>query len=95
MPGSSGEHLRTCAQDPNAAKLEKHREVYWLPCSATEPSNGIPLCTNPKSARLAVEAPSVSESDRDVTLVLLDENEEADVDVSVDAYKYHRLGGDA
>ena len=25
-----------CVKDPNAAKLEKHRGVYWLPCSATE-----------------------------------------------------------
>ena len=25
LPGSSGEFLRTCVKDPNAAKLEKHR----------------------------------------------------------------------
>ena len=36
LPGSGGEYLRTCVKDPNAAKLEKHRGVYWLPCSATE-----------------------------------------------------------
>ena len=24
LPGSSGEHLRTCVKDPDAAKLEKH-----------------------------------------------------------------------
>ena len=30
LPGSSGEFLRTCVKDPNAAKLEKHRGVYRL-----------------------------------------------------------------
>ena len=30
LPGSSGEFLRTCVKDPNAAKLEKHRGVYLV-----------------------------------------------------------------
>ena len=30
LPGSSGEFLRTCVKDPNAAKLEKHRGVAML-----------------------------------------------------------------
>ena len=30
LAGSSGEYLRTCVKDPNAAKLEKHRGVYWF-----------------------------------------------------------------
>ena len=56
LPGSSGEYLRTCVKDPNAAKLEKHQGVFWLPCSATEHTDGVPLCPNPRAARLAVEA---------------------------------------
>ena len=36
LAGSSGDFLRSCVKDPNAAKLEKYRGVYWLPCSATE-----------------------------------------------------------
>ena len=43
LPGSSGEFLRSCVKDPNAAKVEKHRGVYWLPCSATEHTDGAPL----------------------------------------------------
>ena len=54
--GSSGEFLRTCVKDPNAAKLEKHRGVQWLPCSATEHTDVKPLCPNPRTARLAVVA---------------------------------------
>ena len=76
LPGSSGEYLRTCAKDPNTAKLEKHRGVYWLPCSATEPSDGAPLCPNPRVARLAVEAPPISVPDPDVIPMQLEESEE-------------------
>ena len=59
LPGSSG---------------EKCRGVYWLPCSVTEPSDGVPLCPNTKAARLA---PPVSMPDPDATPVQLDESEEA------------------
>ena len=76
LPGSSGEYLRTCAKDPNAAKLEKHRGVYWLPCSATEHTDGEPLCPNPRAARLAVEAPPISVPDPDATPMQLEESEE-------------------
>ena len=30
LPGASGEFLRTCVKDPNAAKLENYRGVYWV-----------------------------------------------------------------
>ena len=40
LPGSSGEIFRSCVKDPSAAKLEKHQWVYWLPCSATEHTDG-------------------------------------------------------
>ena len=63
LPGSSGEFFRTCVKDPSAAKLEKHRGVYWLPCSATEHTDGAPLCPNPSTARLAIEAPPISVPD--------------------------------
>ena len=63
LPGSS--EARSCVKDPTAAKLEKHREVYWLPCSATEHTDGAPLCPNPRTARLAVEAPPISVPDPD------------------------------
>ena len=33
LPGSSGDFFRSCVKDPNAAKLYKHRGVYWLPYS--------------------------------------------------------------
>ena len=76
LPGSSGEYLRTCVKDPNAAKLEKHRGVYRLPCSATEHTDGVPLCPNPRAARLAVEAPPISVPDPDATPMQLEESEE-------------------
>ena len=63
-------------KDPNAAKLEKHRVVYWLPCSATEHTDGAPLCPNPRTARLAVEAPPISVPDPDATPMQLEESEE-------------------
>ena len=63
LPGSSGEFRKTCVKDPNAAKLEKRRGVCWLPCSATEHTDGAPLCPNPRTARLAVEAPPISVPD--------------------------------
>ena len=61
---------------PKAAKLEKHRGVYWLPCSATEHTDGAPLCPNPRTARLAVEAPPISVPDPDATPMQLEESEE-------------------
>ena len=63
-------------KDPNAAKLEKHRGVYWLPCSATEHTDRAPLCSNPRTARLAVEAPPISMPDPDATPMQLEESEE-------------------
>ena len=60
LPGSSGQFLRTCVKTPNAAKLEKHRGVHWLPCSATEHTDGAPLCPNPRVARLAVLDPDAT-----------------------------------
>ena len=76
LPGSSGEFLRTCVKDPNAAKLEKQRGVYWLPCSATEHTDGALLCPDPRVARLAVEAPPISVHDPDATPMQLEESEE-------------------
>ena len=78
LPGSSGEFLMSCVKDPSAAKLEKHRGVYWLPhVRLTEPSNGAPLCPNPKAARVAIEAPPISVPDPDATPMQLEESEEA------------------
>ena len=77
LPGSSGEFLRTRVKDPSAAKLEKHRGVCWLPCSATEHTDGAPLCPNPRVARLAVEALPITVPDRDATPMQLEESEEA------------------
>ena len=76
LPGSSGEFVRKCVKDPNAAKLEKHRGVYWLPGSAAEHTDGAPLCPNPRAARSAVEAPPISVPDPDATLMQLEESEE-------------------
>ena len=63
-------------KDPTAAKLEKHRGVYWLPCSATEHTDGVPLCPNPRVARLVVEVPPISVPDPDATPMQLEESEE-------------------
>ena len=63
-------------KDPNAAKLERHRGVYWLPCSATEHADGAPLCPNPRVARLAVDAPPITVRDPDATPMQLQESEE-------------------
>ena len=77
LPGSSGDLLRSCEKDPSVAKLEKQRGVYWLPCSGTKPSDGAPLCPNPKAARLAIEAPPISVPDPDATPMQLGESEES------------------
>ena len=50
--------------------------MYWLPCSATEHTDGAPLCPNPRVARLAVEAPPISVPDPDATQMQLEESEE-------------------
>ena len=73
---SGGECLTTCAKDPNAAKLEKYRGVHRSPCSATEHTDGAPLCPNPRMARLAVEAPPISVLYPDATPMQLEESEE-------------------
>ena len=46
-----GEQTRTCAKDSNVAKLEGNRRVYWLPGSATESTDGVPLCMKFRVAR--------------------------------------------
>ena len=75
LPGSSGEFLRKCVKDPNAVKLEKQRGVHWLPCSATEHMDGPPLCPNPRTASVTVEAPPISVPDPDATPMQLEESE--------------------
>ena len=49
-------------KDPNAAKSEKHRGVYWLPCvrDGTHGRSRIP-------GQIAVEAPPISVPDPDAT----------------------------
>ena len=92
LPGSSGEFLRTCVKDPNAAKLEKHRGVYWLPCSATEHTDGAPLCPSPRTERLAVEAPPISVPDPDATPMQLEESDRAlPANVSKEEFDAHQL----
>ena len=76
LPGSSGEFFRTCVKDPNVAKLKKYRGVYFVPCSATEHTDGAPLCPNPRTARLAVGPPPTSVPDPAATPMQLEESEE-------------------
>ena len=86
-------------KDPCAAKLEKHRGVYWFPCSVTEPFGGVPLCPNPKAAKLASEAPPISVPDADATPMQLDESVEVrrpwhkalPANVSKEEYDAHHL----
>ena len=76
LPGQRGQTTRTCAKDPKVAKLEENRRVYWLPSSATESTDGTPLCMKFRAVRLAVEATPNSETDSDVNATQLEENEE-------------------
>ena len=47
-----------------------------MPCSATEHTDGVPLCPNPKTARLGVEAPRISVPGPDATSMQLEASEE-------------------
>ena len=82
-------------EGPKCGELEKQRGVYWLPRSVTEPSDGAPLCPNPKAARLAVEAPPISVPDPDATPMQLEESEEArrPKHKALPANPYERLRG--
>ena len=66
LPGP-GEQTRTCAKDSNVAKLEENREVYWLPGSAAENTDGAPLIMEFRVERLVVEATTDSETEFDET----------------------------
>ena len=76
LPGPGGQTTRTCAKDLNVTRLEEHRGVYRLPRSATESTDGAPLCMKFKVARLAAEATPNSETDVDVNATQLEESEE-------------------
>ena len=76
LPGPGGQNTTTCAKDPNVAKLEGNRRVYWLPGSATESTDGAPWCIKFRVAELAVEASPNSETDFDVNAAHLEESEE-------------------
>ena len=58
------------------AKLRENRRVHWLPGSATESTDGAPLCTKLRVARLVVEATLSSETEFDVSATQLEESEE-------------------
>ena len=75
LPGPGGQTTRTCAKDSNVAKMEENRGVYWLPGSATESTNGAPLCKF-SVARLVVEATTDSETEFNVNATQLEESEE-------------------
>ena len=76
LPGLSGAPHTARETDSNAIKLEKHRGVYWLPGTVTEPRNGVTLCPNPETASTAVEETAVSATDSDTTTMQLEESEE-------------------
>ena len=76
LPGPGGQSTRTCAKDPNVAKLEENRRVYWLPGSATESTDGAPSCMKFRVARLADEATPNSETELDVNATQSEESEE-------------------
>ena len=76
LPGPGGQTTKTCAKDPNVAKLEENRGVFLLPGSATESTDGAPLCRKFRVARLVVEATPNSETDFDVSAARLEESEE-------------------
>ena len=60
----------------NVAKLRENRRVCRLPGSATESTDGAPLCIKFRVARLVVEATPNSETDFDVSATQLEESEE-------------------
>ena len=66
LPGPGGQTTRTCAKESIVAKPEENRGVYRLPGSATESTDGAPLCMKFRVARLVVEATPNSETDFDV-----------------------------
>ena len=76
LPGLGGQTTRTCAKDENVAKLEENCGVYWLPGSATECTDGAPLCIKFGVARLVVEATPNSETDFDENATQLEKSEE-------------------
>ena len=76
LPGFSEEHHTTRETDSSAIKLERHRGVYWLPGTVTEPLNGVPLCPNPETGSTAVEEIAISATDSDTTTMQLEESEE-------------------
>ena len=47
-----------------------------MPCLATEHTDGVPLCPNPRVARIAVEVPPISVTNPDATPMQLEESEE-------------------
>ena len=76
LPGPGGQTTRTCAKESNVAKLGENRGVYQLPGSATESTDGAPLCMKFRVAWLVVEATPNSETDFDVNTTQLEESEE-------------------
>ena len=76
LPGPGGQTTRTYAKDSNVTELEENRGVYRLPGSATESTDGAPLCMKFRMARLGVEATPDSETDFDVNATQLEESEE-------------------
>ena len=51
LAGPGGQTTRTCAKDPEVAKLEKTPRVYWLPGSATECTAGAPFLPDTQSGK--------------------------------------------
>ena len=76
LPGPGGQTTKTCAKNPNLAMLWENRRVCWMPGSATEITDGAPLCIKFRVARLVVEATPNSETDFDVSAAQLEESEE-------------------
>ena len=76
LPSPGGQTRRTCARDSNVAKLKENGRMYWLPGSATESTDGAPLCTNCRVAKLVVEATPNSETNFDENAMQLQEREE-------------------
>ena len=78
LPGSSGEYLRTCVKDPNAAKVgETPRSVLVAMFGNGTHGWRCRLCQKtPEQQVFAVEAPPISVPDPDATPMQLEESEE-------------------
>ena len=76
LPCPGGRTTMTCVKDSNVAELVENLKVYWLQGSATESTDGAPLCIQFRVARLVVDVKTNSESEFSANATQLEKSEE-------------------